>query len=85
MNQLPIQKLTLYKQVIGYFERKEKFDGSTLPLIIPRDNINDTFLAQWLDPTRGESDAGLRQIKGNFSSTGFKRGRSISEMLTPMR
>lgn len=43
MNQLPIQKLTLYKQGIGYFEREGEINGTTASLIIPRDKINDTL------------------------------------------
>lgn len=59
MNQLPIQKLTLYKQGIGYFERKGKFDGSTLPLIIPRDNINDTLKSLHIETQEGGKVLGV--------------------------
>src|SRR5687767_8622506 len=43
MSQLPIRKLTLYKQGIGYFEREGAFDGVGVSLIVPRENINDTL------------------------------------------
>ena len=43
MSQLPIRKLTLYKQGIGYFERQGALDGTTVSLIVPRENINDTL------------------------------------------
>ena len=43
MSQLPLRKLTLYKQGIGYFERKGEFSGSNISLIVPRENINDTL------------------------------------------
>jgi len=43
MSQLQIRKLTLYKQGIGYFERRGRISGTTLALDIPRENINDTL------------------------------------------
>lgn len=43
MSQLNIQKLTLYKQGIGYFERKGPLDGNTATLVVSRENINDTL------------------------------------------
>ena len=43
MSQLPIRKLTLYKQGIGYFERQGMLSGTTVSLIVPRENINDTL------------------------------------------
>lgn len=43
MSQLPIRKLTLYKQGIGYFERQGSYEGTTVSLIVPRENINDTL------------------------------------------
>ncbi|MCP4358042.1 MAG: hypothetical protein GY796_08510 [Chloroflexi bacterium] len=43
MSQLPIRKLTLYKQGIGYFERQGSLTGTTTSLIVPRENINDTL------------------------------------------
>ncbi len=43
MSQLPIRKLTLYRQGIGYFERRGQVSGTTLSLDIPRENINDTL------------------------------------------
>jgi signal transduction histidine kinase len=43
MSQLPIRKLTLYKQGIGYFERQGPVTGTTISLVVPRENINDTL------------------------------------------
>ncbi|RKZ56555.1 MAG: hypothetical protein DRR08_21450 [Candidatus Parabeggiatoa sp. nov. 2] len=43
MTQLPIRKLTLYKQGIGYFERRGQVNGTSLSLIVPRENLNDTL------------------------------------------
>src|SRR5262245_25940595 len=43
MSQLPLRKLTLYKQGIGYYERRGEFNGANLSLIVPRENINDTL------------------------------------------
>jgi hypothetical protein len=40
---LPIRKLTLYKQGIGYFERRGEFDGKTTTLVIPREATNDAL------------------------------------------
>jgi len=49
MSQLPIRKLTLYKQGVGYFERHGKFKGSNISLIVPRENINDTLKSLQID------------------------------------
>jgi hypothetical protein len=43
MSQLPIRKLTLYKQGIGYFERQGTLEGITVSLVVPRGDINDTL------------------------------------------
>ena len=43
MSQLPIRKLTLYKQGIGYFERQGTLEGMTVSLVVPRGDINDTL------------------------------------------
>lgn len=43
MSHLPIRKLTLYKQGIGYFERQGQFEGTAVSLVVPRENINDTL------------------------------------------
>lgn len=43
MSQLPIRKLTLYKQGIGYFERQGQIEGNRISLVVPRDGINDVL------------------------------------------
>ena len=43
MSQLPIHKLTVYKQGIGYFERQGKVEDSRISLVVPRDGINDVL------------------------------------------
>jgi hypothetical protein len=43
MAQLPIRGLTLYKQGIGYFERRGTVDGSEVSLVIPRASTNDVL------------------------------------------
>ncbi|MEO8606875.1 MAG: histidine kinase dimerization/phospho-acceptor domain-containing protein [Chloroflexota bacterium] len=40
---LPIRRLTLYKQGIGYFERRGMFEGKTVALVIPREATNDAL------------------------------------------
>jgi len=40
---LPIQKLTLYKQGIGYFERQGQTEATYAPLTVPRDSLNDVL------------------------------------------
>lgn len=40
---LPIRRLTLYKQGIGYFERRGVFEGRTVALVIPREATNDAL------------------------------------------
>ncbi|MBZ0288723.1 MAG: hypothetical protein K8I30_13985, partial [Anaerolineae bacterium] len=40
---LPIRRLTLYKQGIGYFERRGLFEGKTVALVIPREATNDAL------------------------------------------
>jgi hypothetical protein len=43
MAQLPIHRLTLYKQGIGHFEREGDIDSPTVTLVIPRDATNDVL------------------------------------------
>jgi hypothetical protein len=43
MMSLPIRRLTLYKQGIGYFERRGVFEGKTVALVIPREATNDAL------------------------------------------
>ncbi len=43
MAQLPIRQLTLYKQGIGYFNRRGSVDERTVSLIIPREGTNDAL------------------------------------------
>ncbi len=43
MSQLPIRQLTLYKQGIGYFERRGKVEDQMVSLVIPRDATNDVL------------------------------------------
>lgn len=43
MSQLPIHKLTVYKQGIGYFERQGQVEDSRISLVVPRDGINDVL------------------------------------------
>jgi hypothetical protein len=43
MTRLPIRKLTLYKQGIGYYERRGEVDGSLITLVVPRHAINDAL------------------------------------------
>jgi archaellum component FlaC len=43
MSKLPIRKLTLYKQGIGFFERRGQPEQALVSLVIPRDSINDVL------------------------------------------
>ncbi len=43
MSKLPIRKLTLYKQGIGFFERQGQPEHDSISLVIPRDSINDVL------------------------------------------
>jgi small nuclear ribonucleoprotein (snRNP)-like protein len=43
MSQLPISRLTLYKQGFGYFERRGIVEGNLVTLVVPRDSINDVL------------------------------------------
>lgn len=43
MAQLPIRRLTLYKQGIGYFNRRGSVDERTMSLVIPREATNDAL------------------------------------------
>jgi len=43
MAQLPIRALTLYKQGIGYFERRGQTSERELSLIVPREATNDVL------------------------------------------
>ncbi len=43
MTQLPIRKLTLYKQGIGYYERRGEVDGALATVVVPRHAINDAL------------------------------------------
>ncbi len=43
MAQLPIRQLTLYKQGIGYFNRRGLVDGHIVSLVIPREGTNDAL------------------------------------------
>jgi signal transduction histidine kinase len=59
MNQLPIRKLTLYKQGIGYYERQGSLEGTTASLIVPRENINDTLKSMHIVDQRGGHVLGI--------------------------
>lgn len=43
MANLPLRALTLYKQGIGFFERRGVIEGSSVSLTVPRDAINDVL------------------------------------------
>src|SRR5688572_13013147 len=43
MSELPIRRLTLYKQGIGYFERRGETDSSAVTLVVPREATNDVL------------------------------------------
>ncbi|MCP4535820.1 MAG: hypothetical protein GY832_01575 [Chloroflexi bacterium] len=43
MTQLPIRKLTLYKQGIGYYERRGEIDGALATVVVPRHAVNDAL------------------------------------------
>ncbi|MCP5100622.1 MAG: hypothetical protein GY943_34160 [Chloroflexi bacterium] len=43
MNQLPIRRLTLYKQGIGYYERQGRINNQIVTLVVPLDGINDVL------------------------------------------
>ena len=59
MSQLPIRKLTLYKQGFGYFEREGSFDGVNVSLIVPRENINDTLKSLHINDQLGGQVLGV--------------------------
>ncbi|MEO8393702.1 MAG: hypothetical protein ABI700_11990 [Chloroflexota bacterium] len=43
MAQLPIRKLTLWKQGIGYFERRGQVSENVVRLVLPRAATNDVL------------------------------------------
>jgi hypothetical protein len=53
MAQLPIRKLTLYKQGIGYFERQGAVQGTTVSLVVPREATNDVLKSLVVSVVRG--------------------------------
>ncbi len=53
MAQLPIRKLTLYKQGIGYFERQGIVQGTTISLVVPREATNDVLKSLSVSVVRG--------------------------------
>ena len=59
MSQLPIRKLTLYKQGIGYFERQGSLSGTAVSLIVPRENINDTLKSLYITDQSGGQVLGI--------------------------
>lgn len=53
MAQLPIRKLTLYKQGIGYFERAGELAGDSVTLVVPRASVNDVLKSLSITMRRG--------------------------------
>jgi signal transduction histidine kinase len=53
MSQLPIRALRLYKQGIGYFERRGEIQGETVSLVIPRETTNDALKSLNITVHRG--------------------------------
>jgi hypothetical protein len=59
VSQLPIHKLTLYKQGIGYFERRGEIEGDKVSLVVPLANINDTLKSLTIVPHDGSQVFGV--------------------------
>src|SRR5688572_2892937 len=53
MAQLPIRQLTLWKQGIGYFERRGGIEEPTVTLVVPRNAANDVLATLHVDLTDG--------------------------------
>jgi hypothetical protein len=59
MAQLPIRKLTLYKQGVGYFEREGGVEDSRVTLVVPRDSVNDVLKSMSVVVRRGGQVLGV--------------------------
>lgn len=59
MTQLPIRRLTLYKQGIGYYERRGEINGALATVVVPRHAVNDALKSLMVTVRQGGQVLGV--------------------------
>ncbi len=92
MSKLPIHKLTLYKQGIGFFERRGEPERASISLVVPRGSINDVLKSITVALPRGgrllgidyETPADKQKALGEISVKMTDRS-SMVDLLSSLR
>jgi small nuclear ribonucleoprotein (snRNP)-like protein len=79
MSKLPIRKLTLYKQGIGFFERRGELEHAVVSLVVPRDSINDVLKSVAVTLPQGG------QVLGIDYETPEDKQKALDEVIVKMQ